>query len=219
MREMKDTGIEWLSKIPLNWSITKAKYVFKQRNEKGNKISLRLLSPTQRFGVIPQDEYEELTGMKAVKLNEKTDYSLLKTIHKGDYCISLRSFQGGFEYSEYEGVVSPAYQVFFSYIPIERRFFKYIFKDQSFIEKMNSFTLSLRDGKNIAFDDFGNSYIPIPPFYEQQKIADFLDISTVSYAIKTRVQPLIDAGLIKLTIPAAPQSSKQKYYSENNRHP
>ena len=53
----------------------------------------------------------------------------------------------------------------------------------------------------------------------RKEIADFLDISTVSYAIKTRVQPLIDAGLIKLTIPAAPQSSKQKYYSENNRHP
>ena len=192
MREMKDTGIEWLSKIPLNWSITKAKYVFKQRNEKGNKISLRLLSPTQRFGVIPQDEYEELTGMKAVKLNEKTDYSLLKTIHKGDYCISLRSFQGGFEYSEYEGVVSPAYQVFFSYIPIERRFFKYIFKDQSFIEKMNSFTLSLRDGKNIAFDDFGNSYIPIPPFYEQQKIADFLDkkCSEIDLTISEKQQQL-----------------------------
>ena len=190
--DMKDTGIEWLSKIPLNWSITKAKYVFKQRNEKGNKISLRLLSPTQRFGVIPQDEYEELTGMKAVKLNEKTDYSLLKTIHKGDYCISLRSFQGGFEYSEYEGVVSPAYQVFFSYIPIERRFFKYIFKDQSFIEKMNSFTLSLRDGKNIAFDDFGNSYIPIPPFYEQQKIADFLDkkCSEIDLTISEKQQQL-----------------------------
>ena len=192
---MKDTGIEWLSKIPLNWSITKAKYVFKQRNEKGNKISLRLLSPTQRFGVIPQDEYEKLTGMKAVKLNEKTDYSLLKTIHKGDYCISLRSFQGGFEYSEYEGVVSPAYQVFFSYIPIERRFFKYIFKDQSFIEKMNSFTLSLRDGKNIAFDDFGNSYIPIPPFYEQQKIADFLDkkcseIDALTSDIQTQIETL-----------------------------
>jgi len=48
----------------------------------------------------------------------------------------------------------------------------------------------------------------------RKEIADFLDISTVSYAIKTRVQPLVDAGWIKLTIPAAPQSSKQKYYSE-----
>lgn len=53
----------------------------------------------------------------------------------------------------------------------------------------------------------------------RKEIADFLDISTVSYAIKTRVQPLIDAGLIKLTIPAAPQSSKQKYYSIKGSDP
>ena len=50
----------------------------------------------------------------------------------------------------------------------------------------------------------------------RKEIADFFDISTVSYAIKTRVQPLVDAGWIKLTIPAAPQSSKQKYYSDVN---
>ncbi len=40
---------------------------------------------------------------------------------------------------------------------------------------MNSHTMSLRDGKNIAFDDFGNIYIPYPPIDEQQVIADFLD--------------------------------------------
>ena len=40
---------------------------------------------------------------------------------------------------------------------------------------MNSYSLSLRDGKPISFDDFGNTYIPIPPLEEQQAIADYLD--------------------------------------------
>ena len=40
---------------------------------------------------------------------------------------------------------------------------------------MNSHTMSLRDGKNIAFDDFGNTYIPYPPIEEQIAIADYLD--------------------------------------------
>ena len=40
---------------------------------------------------------------------------------------------------------------------------------------MNSYTMSLRDGKNIAFDDFGNTYIPVPPFSVQKRIALFLD--------------------------------------------
>lgn len=173
--EMRDSGIEWLGFIPSTWQTRKGKYIFVQRNERGNSIELQLLSPTQKYGVIPQDLYEEISGYKAVKLDEKTDYSLLKTIHKGDYCISLRSFQGGFEYSEYEGVVSPAYQVFYPVIEVFRGYYKHLFKTQIFIDKMNSFTMSLRDGKNIAFADFGNTYLPIPPIQEQQQITDYLD--------------------------------------------
>ena len=171
---MKD-GKVWFGQIPSEWKELKGKYVFKQRNDRGNNICLRLLSPTQKYGVIPQDKYEELTGMNAVKLNDSTNYALLKTIHKGDYCISLRSFQGGFEYSEYEGVVSPAYQVFYPIITIADGYYKYLFKEKGFIDVMNSYTMSLRDGKNIAFDDFGDTFIPVPPLDEQQEIANYLD--------------------------------------------
>ncbi len=171
---MKDSAV-WFGKIPETWSVVKGKYVFRQRNDRGNNVTLQLLSPTQKFGVIPQEKYEELTGMNAVKLNDNTNYALLKTIHKGDYCISLRSFQGGFEYSEYEGVVSPAYQVFYPIITIADGYYKYLFKEKGFIDVMNSYTMSLRDGKNIAFDDFGDTFIPVPPLDEQQGIADYLD--------------------------------------------
>lgn len=174
-RKMKNSGIAWVGEIPQEWEMRKGKYIFKQRNEKGNNIELQLLSPTQNYGVIPQANYEKLSGMNAVKLNEGTNFALLKTIHKGDYCISLRSFQGGFEYSQYEGVVSPAYQVFYPIVNISRDYYKFLFKEKRFIEVLNSYTMSLRDGKNIAFDDFGNTYIPVPSLDEQQRIADFLD--------------------------------------------
>ncbi|MBP3855890.1 MAG: restriction endonuclease subunit S [Ruminiclostridium sp.] len=172
--EMRDSGVQWVGMMPAHWKMKRGKYMFCQRNTRGNNIVLQLLSPTQKYGVIPQTLYEEISGYSAVKLNDKTDFSTLKTIHKGDYCISLRSFQGGFEYSEYEGVVSPAYQVFYPTINLCRDFYKHLFKTQVFIDEMNSFTMSLRDGKNIAYDDFGNTYLPIPPINEQQKIADHL---------------------------------------------
>ena len=172
---MRDSGVEWIGDIPKGWDTLKGKYVFEQRNEKGNRRSLRLLSPTQNYGVIPQDMYEELTGMRPVKLKQDTDLNTLKTIHKGDFCISLRSFQGGFEYSEYEGVVSPAYQVFYPIINVFDGYYRHLFKTSAFIDKMNSYTMSMRDGKNIAFDDFGNTLIPIPPLDEQRRIADYLD--------------------------------------------
>ena len=174
-RAMKDSGIEWIGEIPANWQVVRGKTVFRQRNEKGNNVCLQLLSPTQKYGVIPQAEYEQLSGMKAVKLDVAADYSQLKTIHAGDFCISLRSFQGGFEYSQHEGVVSPAYQVFYPHTDCNDGYFKYLFKDRTFIDKMNSYTLSLRDGKNIAFSDFANTYIPFPPIDEQIRIAAFLD--------------------------------------------
>lgn len=165
----------WLGAVPAHWEFYRGKYIFAQRNTKGNTKELQLLSPTQHYGVIPQEKLEELTSANVVKVKDDTDLSTFKTIHAGDYCISLRSFQGGFEYSEYEGVVSPAYQVFFPVRDVCRRYYKYLFKDQSFIDEMNSHTMSLRDGKNIAFSDFGNTYIPLPPVSEQIAIADYLD--------------------------------------------
>lgn len=170
-----DSGQEWIGNIPNSWKMLKGKYIFTQRSQRGNIIELQLLSPTQKYGVVPQTMYEELSGMNAVKLNDKANLALLKTIHQGDYCISLRSFQGGFEYSEYEGVVSPAYQVFYPTVTISNGYYKYLFKESGFIEKMNSYTMTLRDGKNISFADFGNTYIPYPPVEDQKSIADYLD--------------------------------------------
>ena len=100
---------------------------------------------------------------------------MFKTLHKGDFVISLRSFQGGFEYSLYEGVCSPAYQVFYPTSPICDTYYRYLFKSQSFISKMNNLTVGIREGKNIQYVDFANSQIPVPPLAEQERIAVFLN--------------------------------------------
>ena len=196
MREMKDSGIEWIGQIPNNWKLKKGKYLFKQHNNRGNLKCLQLLSPSQKFGVIPQTLLEELTTQNVVKVSEKANLNDFKTVHVGDFCISLRSFQGGFEYSRYEGVVSPAYQIFSAIGDnLCDGYYRYLFKDKSFIDKMNSYTMTLRDGKNIAFDDFGNTYIPVPPKSEQEKIANFLDsqcseIDAISADIQKEIETL-----------------------------
>lgn len=172
---MENSEKLWTGEVPNNWKFYKGKYIFGERSERGNSVNLQLLSPTQKFGVIPQSMYDELTSMKSVKVKEDTDLSTFKTIHKGDFCISLRSFQGGFEYSEYEGVVSPAYHVLYPKMDICAGYYKYLFKEQRFIGEMNSYCQSLRDGKNISYFDFGRTLIPFPPLSEQQAIADYLD--------------------------------------------
>ncbi len=169
MREMKDSGIEWIGQIPKEWELRRAKTLFMQRNSKGNEIEV-LLSPTQKYGVVPQSQLEGV-----VQVKEDTDLQMFKTVHKGDFVISLRSFQGGFEYSLYEGVCSPAYQVFYPTSPICDTYYRYLFKSQSFISKMNNLTVGIREGKNIQYVDFANSQIPVPPLAEQERIAAFLD--------------------------------------------
>ena len=171
--EVSENG--WLGGIPDHWQLLKAKYIFSQRFEKGNSKNLQLLTPSQHYGVIPQTMLEELTTQVVVKIGEKADLNSFKGIHPGDFCISLRSFQGGFEYCKYEGVVSSAYTVFYPMVPIAEGYYRYLFKSKSFIERMNAYTMSLRDGKNIPFEGFGETYIPYPPLAEQEVIAQYLD--------------------------------------------
>ena len=165
---MKDSGIEWIGEIPEGWEVVKAKYLFAQRNEKGNS-SLVLLSPTQKYGVIPQSQLEGV-----VQVKENTDLRVFKTIHIGDFVISLRSFQGGFEFSNYEGVCSPAYQVFHATKDLSNDFFRYLFKSDGFISKINSLTVGIREGKNIQYWDFSNMLLALPPKEVQIRSAQYL---------------------------------------------
>lgn len=166
---MKDSGVDWIGEIPVHWELIKARWVFKQRNSKGNENEV-LLSATQKFGMFPQDEIEG-----TVKVKADTNLQLFKTVHKNDFVISLRSFQGGFEISDYEGVCSPAYQVFYNATPICHRFYKWLFKSIPFIDKMNSITTGIREGRNIPYEAFAQSQIPVPSITEQEDIAQHLD--------------------------------------------
>lgn len=165
----KDSGIAWIGEIPEHWELRKGKNLFRLRISKGNNNAI-LLAATQKFGMIPQTQVEGV-----VQVRQNTDLNTFRTVHKNDYVISLRSFQGGFEMSEYEGVCSPAYQVFYSKTPCCNYFFKYLFKSYGFISQINAFTLGIREGKNIQYEDFSLMKLPLPTLQEQQSIAAYLD--------------------------------------------
>lgn len=169
MREMKDSGIEWIGEIPADWTLQRGKTIFVQRLTKGNQSEI-LLAATQKYGMLPQSKIEGV-----VQVKEDADLQQFRTVHKKDFVISLRSFQGGFEYSQYEGVCSPAYQVFYNITPICHNYYRLLFKSDGFIQKMNSMTVGIREGKNIQYSDFANSLIPVPPIDQQHRIANYLD--------------------------------------------
>ena len=48
----------------------------------------------------------------------------------------------------------------------------------------------------------------------RKEICEYLGLSSVTYAIQTHVMPLVEQGVIKMSVPDKPKSPKQLYYSE-----
>lgn len=184
-RRFKQSGIPWLGEVPENWKIDKLKYWFSATNTRGN-TTLQLLSATQQYGMYPQSK---LDGV--VQVSENTDLNTFKTVHVDDFVISLRSFQGGLERSDYEGVCSPAYQTFHASREICSQYFKYLFKSHGFIVALNLLTVGIREGKTINYSDVREMLIPIPPLEEQKEIAKYLSrIDTIVAKRKMQLERL-----------------------------
>lgn len=169
MRAMKDSGVDWIGIVPEHWEMRRAKAMFRQSTSKGND-RLVLLSATQDRGVVDKSTLDSV-----VQVSEDADLSTFKTVHKNDFVISLRSFQGGFEISHEEGVISPVYTVFRLSKQTYPHFYRHLFKSYGFIDKINSLTVGIREGKNIQYVDFADMLLPYIPLAEQQRIAEFLD--------------------------------------------
>jgi type I restriction enzyme, S subunit len=168
----KDSGVEWLGEVPEHWEVVRAKRVFKNVAEKGYPNEA-LLSATQDKGVIPRDQLEQRVVMPLGQLQT------FKLVRRDDFVISLRSFQGGIEHSAYRGLVSPAYTV----LRLNRKdaspgFLRHLLKASTFISELNVSVTGIRQGKNIDFAEFAESFLPLPPKPEQDRIVAFLDRKT-----------------------------------------
>lgn len=168
----KDSGCQQIGRIPDKWESVKMKYRFIQRSEKGHPNE-PILCATQSSGVIPQSMYEN----RVVVVNK--GFEGLKLVKKGDFVISLRSFQGGLEYAHYQGIISAAYTIL---QPKEKEFanyYKYLFKSHPFIQLLQTCVTGIREGQNINYALLGKNFIPIPPSVTQEKIVAFLDAKTL----------------------------------------
>lgn len=162
------TGKKRLPGFSGEWSFLKAKEIFQNISDKDHNGDLPVLSSTQDKGIVPRDE---------VDIDIKYDTCSLvtyKKVSKGNFVISLRSFQGGIEYSTYTGLVSPAYTVLSSRKEISDEYYKHFFKSTDYINRLNVAVYGIRDGKQVSYEDFGRIRIPYPPIKEQATIAEVL---------------------------------------------
>jgi len=172
---MKDSGVEWLGKIPEHWEVVQSRRIFQERKGRAIKNDEQLTA-SQKYGVIPQKLFMEMEGRKVTQV--LTGSEILKHIEVDDFVISMRSFQGGLEYSTYTGCVSSAYVGIIPIKHIHSNFFKYLFKSKSYIQALQSTSNLVRDGQALRFENFSKVSLVIIPLEEQQTIADSLDDKT-----------------------------------------
>lgn len=142
--------------------------IFKDYSIK-NQPCEKLLSATQDRGVLPRDM------LQGRVMSPEGSLAGYKLVNIGDFVISLRSFQGGFEYSNYKGIISPAYTVLKNIINIDKQFYRHFFKSYEFIEKYLSIAVvGIRDGKQISYQDLCSVKIPYPDLAKQKAIAEIL---------------------------------------------
>ena len=142
--------------------------LFKQISDKNPEPGLPVLAITQEHGAIPRDMIDY-----NVSVTDKSIESY-KVVQVGDFIISLRSFQGGIEYSQYHGICSPAYVVLRRCAEGSDAYFKHYLKTDKFIQILTKNLEGLRDGKMISYKQFSELQIPTPIPAEQQKIAECL---------------------------------------------
>jgi len=170
-----------------DWEEKFGNEVFDRITDKNHKSDLPILAISQEHGAIPREMIDYDISVTAESV------ASYKVVSPGDFIISLRSFQGGLEYSRYKGICSPAYIILRARIAIEDLFFKEFFKTYSYILQLKSKLEGIRDGKMVSYKYFSETIIPYPTLPEQQKIAEFLTAVDEKIGKLKRKKELLEA--------------------------
>ena len=168
---MKDAGVPWLGDIPAHWQTERARWLFRERDQRSDDGTEELLTVSHLTGVTPRSE-------KDVNMFEAETLEGYKLCKSGDLVINtLWAWMGAMGVSFVQGVVSPSYHV---YTPTERMDPGYV----DALSRVNVFAQEVvRHSKGVWSsrlrlypDGFFNIHLPVPPLSEQQKIAAFLEV-------------------------------------------
>lgn len=184
----RDSGIEWLGKIPEHWKIESFKYILTERNEKNAPIR------TKEILSLSIDKGVTLYAEKTTNLDRfKDDFSKYKLAHKGDLVFnSMNMIVGAVGVSGYFGCVSPVYYTYYGKINNSdtSKFYEYLFRSkivQGVLYSLGKGLMAIDrgDGKyntlrlKVSRDDLRSMKLPFPNPSEQTQIVQFLNDKTI----------------------------------------
>ena len=151
-----------------DWEQRKLGEVFQEYSEK-NHPELPALTIIQGGGTVLREESER-------KLQyDKSSLAGYKMVREDDFIVHLRSFEGGLEKSNHNGLISPAYHTFHG-DEVDSRFYYPYFRSYEFIKhKLVPHVYGIRDGRSIDIDGMKTIEIPWTLYEEQKKIGDYIE--------------------------------------------
>ena len=168
--KMKDSGIEWIGRVPAHWKVEKIKYNL-ERHEIPNPGNQQILSVYREYGVIPKDSRDDNHNVTS------KDTSKYKYV-KPEYLVinKMKAWQGSLGVSDYEGVVSPAYFIYkFTNSSIVPKFIHFLLRG-CYKNEFRRISGGIREGQwDLSPEAFNNTMILIPSRNEQKKIIEYLE--------------------------------------------
>lgn len=195
-----------------SWNYVHGNELFVPIINKNHNSDLPILAITQDKGAVPREliDYNVIVSDKSI--------AGYKVVEVGDFIISLRSFQGGIEYSNYKGLCSPAYIVLRRINDtICNDFYRHYFKSKQFIQDLNRNLEGIRDGKMISYQQFSNILIPFPHYEEQEKISDCLssiDDIIATYSGKLELLKANKRGVVQKLFPTQGKKQPEMRFGE-----
>lgn len=197
---MKDSGIEWIGKIPEHWMMKPLKYCFNRRSERNNPIRT-----TERLS-LSIDKGVTLYSEKTTNLDRfKDDFTQYQLAYPNDIVLNcMNMIVGAVGLSKYLGCVSPVYYVIYpSYSEIDAEYYSYLLNTPTIRGVYHSYgkgiyAIERGEGRvntcrlKVSYDDFGRFDIPIPPVKEQKYIVKYITAKC------TEIDNLISIKLSKI---------------------
>lgn len=174
MREMKDSGIEWIGEIPESWKVSRIKQLFSEVNDRcENGENYTLLSVSEYYGVAPK--IERISDDDMLTHAETLDgYKICK---ENDLVINIMlAWKRALGVSEYTGIVSPAYCIYRAKQNMCAKYFHYLFRTDMYANLFKQYSTGIIDSRLRLYPDkFLALKCQVPPIDTQRRIAAYLD--------------------------------------------
>lgn len=166
MREMKDSGIEWIGDIPKNWNMSKIGSLYTQRNEKVSDKEYQPLSVTMQ-GVLPQ----------LASAAKTDDGDNRKLVCVGDFAINSRSDRrGSCGISPLDGSVSLINIILTPRTTMHPGYYDWLFHTTLFADEFYKWGHGIvADLWTTRWQEMKSICVPVPEYAEQKRISEFLN--------------------------------------------